>query len=95
MTGAIEEFICTVDVRQLRSGSLWPIMRVLASHFFEEIELGRYMRRLLATQSWSNVRVVPHADAGGLPSKHIVDVYGIDSGANAQRLQRSAAQGGG
>ena len=63
MMRANEQFIDTVDLRQLRSGRLWPIMGLLAPHFVEEIELGRYMRRLLATHRWSVVRVVPHPEA--------------------------------
>ena len=72
-----EQFIETINIHQLRSGTLWPIMRLLAPRFVEEIELGRYMRRLLGTHRWSVVRVVPLLTADHLPSKHIFDVYGL------------------
>ncbi len=81
-----EQFIETVDLGQLRSGSLWPVMRVLAPAFVEEIELGRYMRRLLATHRWSVVGVVPHADVHHLPSKHVFDVYAQPAEAGARAL---------
>jgi hypothetical protein len=72
-----EELIGTVDVWELRSGIRWMIMRALARHFVEEVELGRYMRGLLATRRWSVVRVVPHINPQGLPSTHVFDVYGV------------------
>ncbi len=84
MMRANEQFIDTVDLRQLRSGSLWPIMGLLAPHFVEEIELGRYMRRLLATHRWSVVRVVPHPEAQDVPSKHVFDVFGSPANAGVQ-----------
>ena len=72
-----EEFIGTVDVWELRSGIRWMITRVFSRHFVEEVELGRYMRGLLATRRWSVVRVVPHLNQQGLPSSHVFDVYGM------------------
>jgi hypothetical protein len=72
-----EEFIGTVDVWDLKSGIRWMIMRVFARHFVEEVELGRYLRGLLATRRWSVVRVVPHINPQGLPSRHVFDVYGV------------------
>lgn len=71
-----EEFIDTVDVHQLRTQPLWPIMRVFAPRFVDEVELNRYLRRVLASDRWSVVRVVPHVDERGMPSQHIFDVYG-------------------
>jgi hypothetical protein len=79
MTQVQEEFIGTVDVWELRSGIRWMITRVFSRHFVEEVELGRYMRGLLATRRWSVVRVVPHINEQGLPSTHIFDVYGVPS----------------
>jgi len=86
MVTAGEQFIKTGDLRQLRSGSLWPIMGVLAPDFVEEIELGCYMRRLLATHRWSVVRVVPHADVHYLPSTHVFDVYAQPAEPDARAL---------
>lgn len=72
-----EEFIGTVDVWELKSGIRWMITRLFSRHFVEEVELGRYMRGLLATRRWSVVRVVPHMNEEGLPSTHVFDVYGV------------------
>jgi hypothetical protein len=74
-----EERIGTVDVWQLPDRLRWPIMRILSRRFVEELELGRYIRGLLATRRWSIVRVAPHADEQGIPSTHVFDVYGVPS----------------
>jgi hypothetical protein len=67
-----EEHIGTVDVWQLGLLGRWPIMRMLAPGFVEELELGRYMRNLLASHRWRMVRVVPRANA-----RNVLDIYGI------------------
>jgi hypothetical protein len=91
-----EEFIGTVNVRQLRSGIRWMIMRAFAPHFVEEVELGRYLRGLLATRRWSVVRVVPHTNPEGSPSTHVFDVYGMPTGATiTPRAGAPTARGGG
>jgi hypothetical protein len=77
MTAMQEEFIGTVDVWELKSGIRWMITRLFSRHFVEEVELGRYLRSLLATRRWSVVRVVPHMNQQGLPSTHVFDVYGV------------------
>jgi hypothetical protein len=77
MNAEHEELIGTVDVSRLRSGIRWMIMRPFAPHFVEEVELGRYLRGLLATRRWSIVRVVPQVDEQGVPSTHIFDVFGV------------------
>ncbi len=69
------QFIGTVDIHDLRQLH-WPIMRLLAPHFVEELELGRYVKGLLATRRWRDVRVVPHRTEDGELSKHVFDVYG-------------------
>ena len=74
-----EEFVGTVDVWQLSSGIWWMITRVFSPRFVQEVELGRYLRGLLATRRWSVVRVVPHTNEQGLPSTHVFDVYGVPS----------------
>ena len=74
-----EELIGTVDVWELNSGVRWMITRALSPRFAQEVELGRYMRRLLASRRWSVVRVVPHTDERGVPSTHVFDVYGAPS----------------
>ena len=94
-----EEFIGTVDVWELRSGIRWMIMRVFARRFVEDVELGRYLRGLLATRRWSVVRVVPHNNQQGLPSSHVFDVYGVPAlsptpAAPTARARGQAAQPG-
>ncbi len=75
MSQAEQQFIATIDIQELRQLH-WPIMRLLAPHFVEELELGRYMKGLLATRRWRDVRVVPHRMETGELSKHVFDVYG-------------------
>jgi hypothetical protein len=75
---ATEQFIGTVDVGELHS-IRGAIVRMVARHYAEEMELGRYLRGLLATRRWSVVRVVPHTNEQGVPSTHVFDVYGVPS----------------
>lgn len=69
-----EELIDTVNVWELRTYR-WPFLRALFPRFVAEMELGRYLRRLLATRRWTALRVIPH-DVNGRPSDHVFDVYG-------------------
>jgi hypothetical protein len=99
MTAMQEEFIGTVDVWELKSGIRWMITRLFSRHFVEEVELGRYLRSLLATRRWSVVRVVPHMNQQGLPSTHVFDVYGVPAvnqtpAAPTARARGQAAQPG-
>jgi hypothetical protein len=55
---ADEQFIGTVNAWELR-GNNWPILGIFASHFVAEIELGRYMKRLLETGKWEEIRLIP------------------------------------
>jgi hypothetical protein len=71
-----EELIGTVDIGQLHE-IRWPIMRLLAGRYMEEIEMGRYMRTLLATRRWAVVRMVPRKTPQGAPSTRVFDVYGV------------------
>ncbi len=75
MTPSDAQFIETVNTRELRDLG-WPIFRALAPHFVEEIQLGRYVKRLLREGKWSAIHVVPHARPGGGPSDHVFDIYG-------------------
>jgi hypothetical protein len=72
---ANEELIDTVDVWRLHQFR-WPFLRLLSRRFVIEMELGRYMRRLLATGAWTHLRIVPHPTERG-PSDHLFDVYGV------------------
>jgi hypothetical protein len=71
------EFIATVDTERLRTGIRWMFMRPFAPGLVQELELGRYLRELLGTRRWSVVHVQPHLDAAGVPSAHVVDIYGV------------------
>jgi hypothetical protein len=68
-----EEFIATVDVRQLHA-LRWPIMRALAPHFVEASELRHYLESTLSSGRWTCVRAVPsrRSEAAG----HVFDVFG-------------------
>ena len=72
-----EQQIDMVDSWQLGRRARWPILRVFARRFVEEIELGRYVRELLATRRWTVVRVVPHVEDGGRASTHVFDIFGV------------------
>jgi len=69
-----DEFIETINLWRLRQVR-WPFMRLLSPHFVAEIELGRYMKRLLADGRWKVMRVEPQYLDGRL-SDHVFDVYG-------------------
>jgi hypothetical protein len=43
--------------------------------FAEEIELARYLKRVLANSQCKAVQIEPHRDASGRPSSHIFDVF--------------------
>src|ERR1051326_1157750 len=72
---AIEEHIGTVNVWELHQIKA-PLMRVLARHSMDHLELEHSTDALLKTKLWNAMRVVPHCDAGGHPSDHIYDLYG-------------------
>ena len=76
------ELIGTVDAWELSSEIRWMITRLVSRHFVEEVELGRYLRGLLATRRWSVVKVVPHRNEQGVPSTHVLDVYGVTAESN-------------
>lgn len=65
--------LATVDVRNLNT-LRWGPLRQMFPTFVEEIELGRYLKRLLATAECRAVQIEPHRDPEGRPSAHIFDV---------------------
>jgi hypothetical protein len=87
-----EELIGTVNVWDLRR-FCWPILRIFARRVVDDLELGRYLKDLLATGRWDEVRVVPHRNADGSLSDHVFDTYGrpVDR-ANATRQPRAATR---
>ena len=82
MSQATEEFIETVDARQLQNHD-WPILRLFAASFLDRLALARYQRRLLASGRWARLRVVARraAEGGGAPTAF--DVYGTPAEADA------------
>jgi hypothetical protein len=69
--------LATVDVRELNTVK-WGPVRAMFPNFVEEIELGRYLKTLLATDQCHAVRVQPHRDHEGRRSTHVFDVYRLD-----------------
>jgi hypothetical protein len=69
--------LTTVDVRDLNT-LRWGPMRAMFPHFAEEIELGRYLKKLLATDQCHAVRVQLHRDHDGRQSTHVYDIYPLD-----------------
>ena len=68
------ELVATVDLRELHS-IRWGMMRQIFPRFVEDIELGRYLRTLLASSQNDAVRIVPHRGPDGQPSTHLFHVY--------------------
>ena len=63
--------LATVDVRELNT-LRWGPLRQLFPSFVEEIELGRYLKKLLASMECAAVEIVPHRD-----SSHVFDVFQV------------------
>lgn len=74
MAASGREPLVTVDVRTLETVR-WGPLRQLFPSFVEEIELGRYLKRLLADNECRPVQIERHCDANGAVSSHIFDVY--------------------
>jgi hypothetical protein len=69
--------LATVDVHELRTVR-WGPLRQLCPTFVEEIELGRYLRQLLARSENHAVTLEPHQEANGTKSSHVFDVYRLE-----------------
>jgi hypothetical protein len=67
----IRELIATVDSRELNSLRRGPLLQMFPA-FVEEIELGRYLKKLLASMRCCAVELAPHVG-----SSHIFDVFVI------------------
>lgn len=68
--------LATVDIRELNTVRWGPI-RQLFPAFVENIELGRYLKHLLATAQCRAFQLRPHRDASGKLSTHIFDVIPV------------------
>jgi hypothetical protein len=69
------DLIATIDVRQLDTVGL-GVLRLMFPAFAAEMELGRYMRRVLSGGRYATVYFEPHRDVDGRLSQHVFDVYG-------------------
>lgn len=65
--------LATVDVRDLNS-LRWGPVRQMFPAFVEDIELGRYLKKLLVTARCRAVEIQPHRDSEGHASAHVFDV---------------------
>jgi hypothetical protein len=63
------QLLTTVDVRELNT-LRWGPLRQMFPAFVEEIELGRYLKSMLATAACRTVEIQPHC-----ASNHVFDVY--------------------
>jgi hypothetical protein len=71
-TTPTRELIATVDSRELNR-LRWGPLRQMFPAFVEEIELGRYLKKLLASMKCCAVEIAPHAG-----SSHNFDVFTIN-----------------
>ena len=89
-----EQYVETADVRQLRQVH-WPIIRLFASHFVDQLELQLRKRQLLATGRWTVIRSVPQRELSGGASTHVFDLYGrAASSASRSHPRRFGARSG-
>jgi hypothetical protein len=68
--------LAIVDSRQLNTVRWGPIRQMFPA-FVENIELGRYLKDLLATAECHGVQLRPQRDASGNPSTHVFDVVRV------------------
>jgi hypothetical protein len=71
------EPIATVDVTMLNSVRWGPIRQMFPA-FVEEVELGRYLKQLLADSRCKRFAIQPHPGADGKPSRHVFDVVVLE-----------------
>ena len=70
----VRKLLATVDVTTLNSLPWGPIRQMFPA-FVEEIELGRYLKKLLATAECRAVQLQPHVQTDGAPAPHVFDVF--------------------
>jgi hypothetical protein len=68
------QLLATVDVRELNS-LRWGPLRQMFPAFAEEIELGRYLRRILSQAVCRTVQIEPHRELDGRGSTHVFDIF--------------------
>ncbi len=75
-TRATRRRLATVDTRELNT-IRWGPLRQMFPSFVEEIELGRYLKRLLGAMECRAVEIAPQRG-----SSHIFDVFELDEATN-------------
>ena len=65
--------LATIDIRQLNTLRWGPIRQMFPA-FVEDIELGRYLKRLLVSSQCRAVQLQPHREPDGTLSTHVFDV---------------------
>jgi hypothetical protein len=68
--------LATVDVRQLNT-LLWGPLRQMFPRFVEEVELGRYLKKVLASKECTAVQIEPHREMDGRASMHVFDIIQV------------------
>jgi hypothetical protein len=66
--------LATIDVRELNT-LRWGPLRQMFPSFAQEIELGRYLKKMLSHEANRAVQIEPHRDPDGRPSSHVFDVF--------------------
>ena len=79
LTSPSRRLLATVDTRDLNT-LRWGPMRQLFPAFVEEIELGRFLKKLLATMQCCAVEIAPHRG-----SNHVFDVFEVSETAAKRR----------
>ena len=70
--------IATVNAHELNNIH-WMLMRSMFPRFAEEVELGRYVRNLMATRGFNAVHIEHHRMPDGTLSDFLFDIYCMDS----------------
>jgi hypothetical protein len=69
--------MATVDVRDLNTVR-WGPLRAMFPSFVHEVELGRYLKRLLRECACTAVQVQPHRKPDGTASDHVFDIFSLN-----------------
>jgi hypothetical protein len=69
--------VATVDVNTLNS-LRWGPIRQMFPGFVEEVELGRYLKQLLASSQCKRFAIQTHVQTDGKPSRHVFDVFVLE-----------------
>ena len=73
--------IATVNAHELHNIH-WMLMRSMFPRFAEEVELGRYVRNLMASGGFNEVHIEHHRMPDGTRSDFLFDIYRVDNTPN-------------